>query len=91
MPATVKAGVVVLLATEIRPPVKLTSVTVPVPPTETQDVTPEPFVESTKPLVPAVVGSVSVHAALVEFEDWSVTGNAPAAVLARINCPWVVC
>ena len=30
MPATVKAGVVVELATEIIPPVKLTEVTVPV-------------------------------------------------------------
>ena len=31
VPATVKAGVVVAVATEINPPVKLTEVTVPVP------------------------------------------------------------
>ncbi len=91
VPATVRAGVVVAVATEIRPPVKLTDVTVPVPPTDTQLRTPEPFVDNTYPFVPLSTGKVSVVAAVAEFEDWIVAAKAPAAVFASVSVPRVVC
>jgi len=51
----------------------------------TQEVTPDPSVESTCPLIPAVTGNVMVHAAEALLDDCRVNENDPAAVFAKIS------
>jgi hypothetical protein len=76
--ASVPASVIVpdpvigppLVVSPVVPPLTLMLVTVPPPPdVAIQLVLPEPSVERTYPFVPAVVGSVNVHAAVAEFDD----------------------
>ena len=56
-----------------------------------QLVTPLPSVISACPFDPFVVGNVSVHASVALLDDCNVVAYAPAAVLARIIEPRVVC
>lgn len=62
VPATVNAGVVVGVATDIRPPVKPTDVTVPVPAAvHVIAVVPPPCEVNTCPALPAVVGKLKLY------------------------------